>query len=71
MTLDDGSVTAPAQVQVESQEPGRVVLRMTIYEGKNRQIRRMCEAVSLEVGAPAPGFHRADQARNGAARQVA
>ena len=49
VTLDDGSVTAPAQVQVESQEPGRVVLRMTIYEGKNRQIRRMCEAVSLEV----------------------
>ena len=49
VTLDDGSVTAPAQVQVESQEPGRVVLRMTIYEGKTRQIRRMCEAVSLEV----------------------
>ena len=49
VTLDDGSVTAPAQVQVESQEPGRVVLRMTIYEGKNRQIRRMREAVSLEV----------------------
>ena len=45
MTLDDGSVTAPAQVQVESQEPGRVVLRLTIYEGKNRQIRRMCDAL--------------------------
>ena len=49
VTLDDGSVTAPAQVQVESQEPGRVVLRLTIYEGKNRQIRRMCDALGLEV----------------------
>ena len=49
VTLDDGSVTAPAQVQVESQEPGRVVLRMTIYEGKNRQIRRMCEACGCHV----------------------
>jgi 23S rRNA pseudouridine2605 synthase len=25
------------------------VFRLTIYEGKNRQIRRMCEAVGLEV----------------------
>ncbi len=49
VTLDDGSTTAPAQVQVESRETGRVVLRITIYEGKNRQIRRMCEALGLEV----------------------
>ena len=49
VTLDDGVSTLPAQVQVETKEPGRVVLRMTIYEGKNRQIRRMCEAVGLEV----------------------
>ncbi|MEG2204933.1 MAG: pseudouridine synthase, partial [Oscillospiraceae bacterium] len=47
--LDDDSITAPAQVQVESKEPGRVVLRITIFEGKNRQIRRMCEALGLEV----------------------
>ncbi len=49
VTLDDGVTTLPAQVQVESKEPGRVVLRMTIFEGKNRQIRRMCEALGLEV----------------------
>ncbi len=30
-------------------EPDRMVLEMTIREGKNRQIRRMCEAVGLEV----------------------
>ena len=49
VTLDDGVTTLPAQVQVEAKEPGRVVLRMTIFEGKNRQIRRMCEALGLEV----------------------
>ncbi len=42
-------MTAPAVVQVVSKEPGRVVLQITIREGKNRQIRRMCEAVGLEV----------------------
>ena len=30
-------------------QPGRVVLQMTIHEGRNRQIRKMCEAVGLEV----------------------
>ena len=49
VTLDDGYTTAPAQVDVETDEPGRVVLRITIGEGKNRQIRRMCEALGLEV----------------------
>ena len=49
ITLDDGVTTLPAQVNVESKEQGRVVLRMTIFEGKNRQIRRMCEAIGLEV----------------------
>ncbi len=46
--IDTGK-TAPAQVMVVTKEAGRVVLRMTITEGKNRQIRKMCEAVGLEV----------------------
>lgn len=49
VTLDDGTVTQPAVIQVAADEPGRTVLEMTIREGKNRQIRRMCEAVGLEV----------------------
>lgn len=49
VTLDDGTKTAPAQVHVLHQEQGRVVLEMTLHEGKNREIRRMCEAVGLEV----------------------
>ncbi|MBQ6212700.1 MAG: pseudouridine synthase, partial [Ruminococcus sp.] len=33
----------------KEKQQGRVVLLMTIKEGRNRQIRRMCEAVGLEV----------------------
>lgn len=49
VTLDDGTTTQPAVVNVVVDEPDRTVLEMTIKEGKNRQIRRMCEAVGLEV----------------------
>ncbi len=45
----DGRKTLPASVVVKVKEPGRVVMLITIKEGRNRQIRRMCEAVGLEV----------------------
>ncbi len=45
----DGRKTLPANVVVMSNEPGRVVMQITIKEGRNRQMRRMCEAVGLEV----------------------
>lgn len=45
----DDRKTAPAQVRVVTKEEGRVVLEIILYEGRNRQIRKMCEAVGLEV----------------------
>ncbi|MBO5448786.1 MAG: rRNA pseudouridine synthase [Ruminococcus sp.] len=45
----DGRMTAECSVTVLDKQPGRVVLQMVIHEGRNRQIRKMCEAVGLEV----------------------
>lgn len=45
----DGKKTLPANVVVKDKQQGRVVLLITIKEGRNRQIRKMCEAVGLEV----------------------
>lgn len=45
----DGKMTLPADVRVLSQEPNRVVLEIVICEGRNRQIRKMCEDQGLTV----------------------
>lgn len=45
----DGVATQPANVRVLQDEPGRSVLEIVLKEGRNRQIRKMCEQVGLEV----------------------
>lgn len=45
----DGQRTLPAKVSIKRQRRMSVLLEMVLSEGKNRQIRRMCEAVGLTV----------------------
>ena len=45
----DGRKTLPCDCFVAERKTDRTVLIFIIQEGRNRQIRRMCEEVQLEV----------------------
>ena len=45
----DGEPIVPAQVEIIERRQGQALLRVTIHQGKNRQIRRMCAQVGLQV----------------------
>lgn len=73
--LEDGR-TGPARVEVLPPEGEDSILKITITEGRNRQLRRMCDKVGFQVvrltrtaigpislGRLAPGKHRPLTAR--------
>jgi 23S rRNA pseudouridine2605 synthase len=45
----DGDLLAPAKVRQGKVSGGVTQLSVTIHQGKNRQIRRMCEEARLNV----------------------
>jgi pseudouridine synthase len=68
--LEDG-LTAPAQVRLLNRSEGNAILEIKIREGRNRQVRRMCQAIGhpvmeltrtqigfLELGHLPPGSYR-------------
>lgn len=47
--IEKGIKTLPCTINVLTEQPERTVLEFIIFEGKNRQIRKMCNAVDLSV----------------------
>ncbi len=45
----DGRKTMPAKAELKRTEADKSVLKITISEGRNRQVRKMCDAVGHEV----------------------
>lgn len=45
----EGIKTAPAKVEITERQSSNTWLNITIHEGRNRQIRKMCDAVGYPV----------------------
>src|SRR5262249_24657055 len=45
----DGRRTAPAHVDLLGSKGGRATVRLTIREGRNRQVRKMCDAIGHPI----------------------
>lgn len=69
--LVDGYMTSPAKVQLTQEDRKNTMFRIIIHEGRNRQVRKMFEAIGytvislkraaigkLEIGSLAPGQWR-------------
>lgn len=46
--LEDGK-TSPAEIKLIKKSPMQSIITMTIHEGRNRQIRRMCKSVGVKL----------------------
>ena len=49
MTLRDGRQLAPVKVRILESKPGSTSLELTLIQGINRQIRRMCQDLGLTI----------------------
>ncbi len=49
VVIEDGFKTSPAEVEMLLCEKGYTKIQITIHEGKNRQVRKMFEAVGCKV----------------------
>ena len=47
----DGHKLQPCQITILNKEPNKTTLQITIYEGRNREIRKMFESVNKQVVA--------------------
>ena len=47
--LDDGTLTAPAKVHILRTTARKTWLELVLREGRNREVRRMCEALGYRV----------------------
>ena len=47
--LIDGRETVPVTVQKLAQNASNTIVQFELYEGRNRQIRKMCESLDLEI----------------------